>query len=74
MTNGRTPAPWQPSEGSRLLGYLVPMVIALPVVLVWFPLLAGLSWESGLLFDGVVAFAVTAIAWWLYLRSESQPR
>ena len=74
MTNGREPAPWQPSEGSRLWGYLLPMVIALPVVLFWVPLLVGMSWESGVLFDGVAVFAVAAVAWWLFVRAVDPDR
>lgn len=62
-------AVWQPSEGSRLWGYLLPMLLVLPVVLVWPVLAMALAWESVLLLGLVATFGAFAASWLLYLRT-----
>ena len=60
---------WQPGEGSRLWGYLLPMLLVLPVVVLWSSVLLALSWEETVLLSGVLSVGAVAAAWLRYLRT-----
>ncbi|MBB3044889.1 hypothetical protein KM427_12170 [Nocardioides sp. LMS-CY] len=62
-------AAWQPGEGSRLWGYLLPMLLVLPIVLLWAVVLLTLAWEQTLLLSALLTVAAVAASWWLYLRT-----
>ena len=60
---------WQPGEGSRLWGYLLPMLLVLPTVALWASVLLALGWEETVLLSGVLTVGAVAASWLLYLRT-----